>query len=579
MHGSQLHTLLWLRWRLTRNQWSRSGPVSAVILAVITILLLFLSAAGGLGGLLVGGLLLAEALPLTLLGVCDATVGAFLFFWLVGVLSEIQRSEAIDIGKLLHLPVSLRGIFLVNYLASHLTPSVIAFVPWMVGLTVGLAFGRRGAMLGLLPLSLAFLFTVTAWTYYLRGWLVALLTRNPRRYRAIVAGVTILFILLAQLPNYVGMVADKQVKRFERTKRQAPAQVSAEQADRPGIPPLILRLHQAIPPLWVGNGALSLATGRAWPMAWGTAGALALGGLGLGCAYRSTRRFYEGRDIRVRKKRRRATTAAQTSARMLLERSLPGVPDEAASLALATLRSMLRATEVKMLLASNLPILLIYGGMLFFSDRRAPSGPAQLFYATGAALFPFLGLMQLLGNQFGFDRAGFRTLVLAPVPRWQILLGKNLAVLPFALAFGGVCLVIARFALHIRAVILLAAVVQLVTAFLLLSMYGNLLSVLLPFRIAPGSLRPTKVGPTTNLVRMLAYLLFPAVAGPVFFPALLGWALSALAGAPAALLNLVFSAVELAILVAFYGLSLPGLGELLQQREKQILQTVTRDVE
>ena len=29
MYASQLYTVLWLRWRLTRNQWSRGGPVNA----------------------------------------------------------------------------------------------------------------------------------------------------------------------------------------------------------------------------------------------------------------------------------------------------------------------------------------------------------------------------------------------------------------------------------------------------------------------------------------------------------------------------------------------------------------------
>ena len=78
-------------------------------------------------------------------------IGAFLLFWLIGVLSEIQRSETIDIGKMLHLPVSLKGIFLVNYLASHLTFSIIVFVPGMVGLTAGFIWSRGWMMLDAAP--------------------------------------------------------------------------------------------------------------------------------------------------------------------------------------------------------------------------------------------------------------------------------------------------------------------------------------------------------------------------------------------------------------------------------------------
>jgi hypothetical protein len=58
--------------------------------------------------------------------------------------------------------------------------------------------------------------------------------------------------------------------------------------------------------------------------------------------------------------------------------------------------------------------------------------------------------MQLLGNQFGLDRTGFRMLVLSPMPRWQILLGKNLALLPFLAGLASICLVVAALALHLR---------------------------------------------------------------------------------------------------------------------------------
>jgi ABC-2 type transport system permease protein len=203
----------------------------------------------------------------------------------------------------------------------------------------------------------------------------------------------------------------------------------------------------------------------------------------------------------------------------------------------------------------------------------------QLFYATGAALFPYLGLMQLLGNQFGIDRTGFRMLVLSPVPRRQILLGKNLALLPFLAGLGAICLALAALALHLPPVVLLAAVLQFFCAFLLLSIAGNLLSVLMPFRFAPGSLKPTKVPATTFLIRMLAYTLFPAVATPVLFPAIAAALLAAVAHVPAGPTNLLFSVAELAILAVLYRLSLPSLGELLQQRERKILQAVTQEVE
>ena len=233
MHWSQLRTILWLRWRLTRNQWSRGGRLNVIITVDGHVPAVHHRRCRGprrpAGRHLCTW---TKVSPGVILGVWDGTIGAFLVFWIVGILSEIQRSEAIDIGKMLHLPVSLRGIFIVNYVASHVTASIIVFVPWMMGLSVGLAASRGWAMLWLLPLVLGFVFMITAWTYHLRGWLMTLM-QNPRRYRAIVGGITLAFILLSQLPNLL-MDATRQ------TQDQPPSQTGAA-GNTKGAPDRTLR--------------------------------------------------------------------------------------------------------------------------------------------------------------------------------------------------------------------------------------------------------------------------------------------------------------------------------------------------
>ncbi len=577
MYWSQLCTILWLRWRLTRNQWSRGGRLNVIITVIVTALMCIIGAIGGLAGLLVGLFALDEVSPGIILGVWDGTIGAFLILWVVGIVSEIQRSEAIDISKMLHLPVSMRGIFVVNYVASHVTASIIVFVPWMLGLSIGLAAGRGRAMLWMLPLSLGFIFMITAWTYHLRGWLITLM-QNPRRYRAIVGGITLVFIFLSQLPNLLmnathdhGRPHTQQVQ--PETRREPPI----ERYGKPESSPTLLWLHRTVPVLWVGNGAMHLAGGSVWPAALGLAGTLGLAGLGLGRAYRSTRRFYEGRSIKT--KTRRKKERAVVTRRTLLERTLPGVPDEAAALALTFFRSMTRATEVKMAMAASLLWLVIFGGMFVVRHSGPSSAGAQPFAATAAVVLPFFGMAQLLLNHFGFDRAGFRALVLSPVPRWQILLGKNLALLPFAMGIGSILLLVAKLALHIPWLIVLAACLQFGTAFLLLSMLGNLISPLLPCRISPGSLRPTKLPTSTTLLLMLCHMSFSVALTPIFLPPVAGWLVSTAGWLPAAPTNLLFSAVELALVATLYSLSLPHLGRLLQSREKRILHIVTQEVE
>ncbi len=52
MNRGQLGALLWLRWRLTCNQWRRHGPLNAVITALVLVAGLLLAIVGGVGGVL-----------------------------------------------------------------------------------------------------------------------------------------------------------------------------------------------------------------------------------------------------------------------------------------------------------------------------------------------------------------------------------------------------------------------------------------------------------------------------------------------------------------------------------------------
>ncbi|UCD51406.1 MAG: hypothetical protein JSW27_02000 [Phycisphaerales bacterium] len=581
MDASHLRTILWLRWRLSRNQWSRGGPLNAVLTMVVTAAGLLIGIVGGLIGLLAGVFLLTKTSPDGLLVLWDAIVLGFLFFWMIGLISEIQRSETIDISRMLHLPVSLRGVFVVNYLASHLTPSVILFLPGMLGLALGLALGRGFSWLAMLPLALGLLFAITAWTYCLRGWLVTLMM-NPRRRRAVIAIVTFTFIVVMQLPNFLGNV----VFRHKHQRPQASESVSAVDPNEPFVrPPTkvvvgepVLIAHKVVPVLWVGHGAMSLASGSVWPAALGALGLSGMGALGLRRAYRSTVRFYQGSARAKRPKRKRPVTPTVTPG-TFLEWQLPGVPDDAAALALTFFRSLSRASEVKMMLATNFLMMLFFGAMILMPRSSPVSDTMKPFLVTGAVAFTFLGLAQLMFNLFGFDRSGFRALVLLPVPRRQILLGKNLAFLPIAAGIGLVLFALVKFALGVSLVVILATGLQLLAAFSLLSMLGNLASILVPHRIASGSLKPTKTSTMTTVLLFVSRLLLPLALLPVFLPPALGVLFAKVRWAAAGSTNLVASAVVLAILALLYWLSLNLLGDLLQRREQQILDIVTHEIE
>jgi ABC-2 type transport system permease protein len=585
VNWDQLKTILWLRWRLTRNQWARSGGLGAVIAAIVAVAVFVLGGASFVGALLGGILGLGKAKPLVIMGVWFGLTVAFLFLWLIGLINELQRSESIDLQRLMHLPVALGQMFVVNYLASHLALSVVLLVPAMMGLALGLVISRGPAMLLLMPLALGMVLMITAWTYCLRGWLATLMS-NPRQRRTVIMCITVAFILLAQAPNLYFNV----IRRFDRpAPGAAPAEAQGQRetqkaTNQEKFNPL-LAAQRFIPPLWLPVGAEALAEGRVLPALLGTLGCFALGALGLRRAYRSTLRFYHGESggkVAAQLKPNRAPTAATTPAKAgtrFLELRLPAVPEQATALALATFRSMLRAPEVKIAWGTSFLVTLIVGGSLLF--RAAPKLPevAKPFIATGVVAFSIFLLVQFLANQFGFDRDGFRALILSPADRRLILIGKNLACLPASAGFGVMLLALITVWLHLPPLVLMAALFQLVALLLLAGLVGNVLSILVPYRIQPGSMKPTKMPGLAMLVMLVCQMLFPVAMAPAFVPPLAEF-LWQKAGWPNAVpVNLLLSAA-LALLTGFaYWRTLGPLGRLLQRRETKILGVVTVEVE
>jgi hypothetical protein len=107
VNWDQLKTILWLRWRLTRNQWQRAGAFGAVLAIIVAVSAVAMGAATFVGGLLGAALGLGEAKPMVVMGIWFGVTIAFLLFWLIGLLAELQRSETIDLQRLMHLPVAL----------------------------------------------------------------------------------------------------------------------------------------------------------------------------------------------------------------------------------------------------------------------------------------------------------------------------------------------------------------------------------------------------------------------------------------------------------------------------------------
>ncbi len=554
-------TIFWLRWRLTRNQWSRMGSLNeaaGILLAVCGGLAIVIAS---VTGFLLGAHVFALTPPETLFVVWDAAVVLFLFFWFIGVLTELQRSESLDVARLLHLPVTLEAVYLLNFAASWLTPSLFIGIPGFVALAIGLAIGRdTPALFGMIPVILVFFFVVTAITYWLRGWLVSLMA-NERRRRAILVAASFAAVLIIQMPNFY----------FNVLRQDGPARTT--------LPAWFEDAHRYIPLLWVAQSASALDDSRPRPAVLAILGGLALGSGALWLGYRGTDRFY-----RAGGKVRRLPPTARAEDRpfvpsQFLERRLPGCSEETSAVALATMRSHLRASEVKMVLFGQI-VMNVALGFVFLR----PSGAAILHRfqsATGTTivLLSLFGAVQLFFNQFGFDRDGFRAYVLSPVSRRGLLLGKNIAVFPFVAAAGLLVLGVALGFGLIGPIAFVSSLLTFVAGFLIFATLGNWLSTVSPYRMASGSLKPTKVPPKVTLMIFVGMFLSPVAATILYLPVTLEGVARWLrwpAGLPVAL---VASVLLLAAAIGVYAALLPPLGRLLQRHEREVLLAVTREIE
>src|SRR6266487_3264865 len=140
VNWEHFRAVLWLRWRLRFNQIKKGGVLQAVILGVLTVAAVLAGRALLVFSFLAGLLLLPQASPTILMYLWDLLAIGFLISWIAGLLTELQRSEGLSLEKLLHLPVSLNGAFIMNYLSSLLSLTMIIFLPPLIGLSLGLVF-------------------------------------------------------------------------------------------------------------------------------------------------------------------------------------------------------------------------------------------------------------------------------------------------------------------------------------------------------------------------------------------------------------------------------------------------------
>jgi ABC-2 type transport system permease protein len=297
-------------------------------------------------------------------------------------------------------------------------------------------------------------------------------------------------------------------------------------------------------------------------------------------AYGTTIEMYQGQSSNRRGRQAPVAAVARPAAARkagtrLIESQLPGLSEQVSAIALSGLHSLIRSPEAKMMLLTPLIMIPIFGSMLWSGRNNIPESVRPLV-AFGGMLFVLLGMVQMMSNQFGFDRDGFRVFVLSPASRRDILLGKNLAFAPMAMAIAAIVLVVVQILCPMRLDHLLAMVPQYLSMFLVFCILSNLVSIYAPAHVAAGSLRPANPKLTTILLQTVVIgMMFPLTQAVILMPLgieylsrFFGWG----GGVP---IYLLLSIAECALVVFMYYLALTWQGDLLQGREQRILECVT----
>jgi ABC-2 type transport system permease protein len=508
--------------------------------------------------------------------------------------------------------VSLSAAFLINYFSTLFSLTLITFVPGMVGLILGLTISNGPLLLLELPLLAAAVFALTAVSYQFQGWLASLMA-NPRRRRTIIVLITGGFILLAQLPNLINIarpwnaVSEPYTRRSEQMDEASKAmqagqlkaeeysqrlkeideQYGAEQRERnqQSLDRAVRTAHVlsvVLPPGWVAVGAEGLAEGVVLPAVLGTLGLTLIGSVSLWRAYRTTLRLYTGQFTAAERKKAvaKAPSAPPDPTRVrLIEWRLPWVGEHVSAVATAGFRSLTRAPEAKMAFLAPLIMVVVFGGLMASGGGNHPSALRPLLaYGAGGMVLLVAGV-QLLGNQFGYDRDGFRVYVLSPVPRRDVLLGKNLAAAPLVLGLGLLGFVIVGAVYPMRIDHYPAVLAQMLSTYLILCMASNVLAILTPIPLAPGSFQPARIKAGPVLMQMVVMMCLPVLVLPILVPYGLEFLLDHLDVVKGVPISLTLSVIGLGLVGLVYRWVIRRQGIWLAAREQRILETVTSHAE
>lgn len=552
----QLTTLIWLKWTLFRNSLRSSKAVAnriATVLAMLIALGLALLIALALGvaayALTAPEVGLHTFQPTTRAGDPIIPSAEFIFFSILALCYllwstlplSIGSSRQFDPGNLLLYPISLRKLFAVDFASEIASLQSVFAIPAIIaiGVGAGLAQGKLAGGILIALVAAAFGIALSKWISISVGSLV-----RKKQTR----GETLLAL--------IGVVAGLGGALFGQ------------------IAPVLFRHADYVATLrWTPPGAIAYALTRGLRDGHTTGFALALAAVSsytvilIAISYWLSRRAILGGGRR----RRARPTSIKPAAGNHTGWEIPMMSPALSAIVEKELRYVMRNAQVRMM--TLMPLILIVVRIL--NKRRfEPVGSGSSTFATdffkygeglmatGGMLYVFLILAGLFCNQFAFEGGGMRTIILSPVDRKTILLGKNIAISTVALIFSAGLLTVNELVFRdITLGALLFVVLSFLTFVPLMSVMGNWLSVRFPKRL--------KFGKRLNVSGVVGLLLIPMIvvlALPPLAATAAGYVAQSL------LIEYATLAVLAVLSFGFYLLIINVQGESLQRRELEILE-------
>jgi hypothetical protein len=548
---SQLLTLIWLKWRLMRNSLRSSKAIFnrvASILGMLVALALSLMVA-----LILGVVAYTLSQPDTLAQAFRRTATSalpnaeFIIFSIVGFIYlmwatvplSIGGSKQFDAGKLLMYPITLRKLFAVDFVSELTTLHSVFAVPAILAICIGVGLGKGNLTAALIAAIPMLLFGV-ALSKWLSTTIGSLVRRKRARGETIVALIGAIVGLTAAVAGQIAPILFEHAESL-RSLRWTP----------PGAAAFILIGEEANDPIVYLVAFVTLS-----------AYAVAL----IVATYWIARRAALG--VEGKRKQRvevgRGTTAAYSGWQ------LPLISAELSAIIEKEMRYAMRNAQIRML--ALMPLILIVVRAINsrrWGTGRPPASEDFLIYgsgliATGGVLYVFVILAGLSCNLFAFEKDGMRTLILSPVDRRMILLGKNIAVAVLALVFSTILLILNTIVFRdLTASTLLFIVLSFVIFAAISSTIGNWLSIHFPKRM--------RFGKRMNVSGVAGFLVIPMIivlATPPLLAALVGYFSRNLYYQYLALLGLAL------ISVGLYSLIIDFHGRSLAKREINILEAV-----